>query len=152
MENNRNWQGWVALALAGLALMVALVGRNPAPNVTVSVGQAPVAPAAPGAPPAPQPPFFGGRGQGPGQDWRGSQQSAPPFGSEARGFGRQHGHMDHFGPMGHRHGFPFFLPFMLVGGLIKLAGVALIVGLLVRYFRSRRDRPQPPAGPAAGQA
>jgi hypothetical protein len=37
---------------------------------------------------------------------------------------------------GPRHGFPFFfLPFMLIGGLIKLAFVALLIFLGLRLIR-----------------
>lgn len=154
MEHNRNWQGWVALALAGLALMVALVGRNPSPAVTIAVGadagQAQAQPAQP-APP------FGGRDwrgnaqtqpanpQGRGGDWREYDQQGPGFGPNAPFPGR--GHHGDFGPGRPGHGFPFFLPFMLISGLIKLAGVALVVWLLARWFRNRRNHSQPPSAP-----
>jgi hypothetical protein len=138
MENNRNWQGWIALALAGLALLVALGGRNSGSAVTVRVE-------GPGDAQAWAQPVNPRAQQGPRwhDEWRApAPPNAPGFGPGAQRFERGfHGGFDRE----HRgHGFPFFLPFILVGGLIKLAGVLLIGWLLLRFFRSRRDRPQPP--------
>src|SRR3954462_13328614 len=55
MENNRNWAGWAALVLAGLALFVALSGRldirvqipNDTQGATISVPVQPIAPPQP---------------------------------------------------------------------------------------------------------
>ena len=151
MEDNRNWQGWTALALASLALVIALFGRNTAPSVTITMPNGPtmsqVGPQPPDSQPArpSQPnggpgwlePQFGPRPQGqpsfgPGRDrgWRGSWDRHPEFGGP-RGFepGPWHHHM------------PFFAPFFLLFGLVRLAGVVLLVWLLIKFFQGRRDRP-----------
>lgn len=150
MEDNRNWQGWAALALAGLALMVALFGRNTAPSVTITMPNGPSAaqtePQVPPVPPsrAARPdvgpgwlePQFGPRQQpgfGPGfgdRGPRGSWDRRPDFG-ERHGFYRAPWH----------HHPPFFAPFFLLFGLVRLAGVALLVWLLIKFFQGRRDRP-----------
>jgi len=156
MERNRNWQGWVAIALAGLALIVALGGRSPwgsqqsnrmmwaAGDTGAQQGgpgfgsapQAQVAPQAPQAPQAPASPRFG-RGQG------------------GQGFGPGQG--DHRGMMGQgmmgRHSGPGMLGiFGMLFGLAKLIAFGLLAWLLLRTFMQRRNAPPaaPPATTPAG--
>ena len=78
-------------------------------------------------------------------------QDNPGFGPGMHQFERGRGHHEGF-MMHHRGGRHGFWPLMLLNGLLKLAGIALIVWLLLRFFRSRRDRPQPPTtGPTPTQ-
>lgn len=147
----RNWQVWLAIALGGLALLVALSGRS-APIVqnyefarpdVGSYAQPPQPPQAPQAPQAERPDF--GRHAGPGPDsgfyreYRGSNDSreGPFMGMHGRDGFRG-------GPFGHR-GF-FFGPFVLISILFRLAGVGLLLFLLVRLFKKQRASATPPAG------
>lgn len=151
MENNRNWQGWAAVILAGLALFVALGGRGFASlsignddtyravaiNKTVApVDQgsapAPVAPPAvvkpdvPPAPPAPVPPAF------------------------SKGF-----HMPNMGTTGMTGPRAFFQHGLSVfGGLVRLVMFLVLGALLFRFIRRRQFSyaarsapPGPPSGP-----
>src|SRR4051812_4483574 len=110
MEGNGSRKlSWIAIALAGLALFVAVTGRMQS---------------------------HGGRFSGPqAYNWPPAFQAGPGMQGQfdpRGGFGPhdQAGPRGQFGPRGGfegqmrgpRHGFPFFLlPFMLFGGLIKLA-------------------------------
>jgi hypothetical protein len=142
MESNGSRRlGWIAIALGGLALFVALSGR-----MQPSWGhyQGPQAyQAGPGA----QGQFgsgqqvgpqgkFGPRGQfGSDQQVGPQDQAGPrgPFGMHDQFEGRRH-----WGG-GPRHGFPLFLlPFMLIGGLLKLVFVALLIWLGLRLIRGGR--------------
>lgn len=144
MERNRNWQGWVAIALAGLALIVALGGRGPwggqrmamwaERDAAQAVPAAPAAPAAPQvAPQAPEAPF--GRGFGRGQDGPRFMHGQGEF-REFRG-----------GPpmMMGRHGPGIFGILGLIFGLAKLVALGLLAWLLLRMFNQRRSAP--PAAP-----
>lgn len=151
MERNRNWLGIVAVALAGLALVVAIGGRfGPGGRqMAYYYGQAPQAPAAPQAPQAPLPPMgegrfergpdgFHGRGGpesfGPGFHGRGGPEGfGPGFAQGRHGFG--HG----FGPLG--------MIFGLVNFLTKVAALGLLAWLLLRLFQQRQVPPAAPAGP-----
>jgi hypothetical protein len=150
MEGNGSRKlSWIAIALGGLALFVALSGRMQSQGARFSGPQGydrpsafQAAPAAPAAPVGPQG-QFDPRGQ------VGPQDQAGPRGQ----FGRQ-GKFDQpgqFGPRGEfegrmrwggrPHGFPFFfLPFMLIGGLMKIAFVILLVWLGLRLIRGGGGR------------
>ena len=149
MEGNGSRKlGWIAIALGGLALFVALSGRMQQ--------------------------MHGGRFGGPQGYYDGPQnfQAGPgaqgQFGPQGKfdrrgqfGPGDQAGPQGQFGPQGNvdprgqfgprggfegrrrwggpRHGFPFFfLPFMLIGGLMKIAFVVLLVWLGLRLIRGGR--------------
>lgn len=143
MEGNGSRKlSWIAIALGGLALFVALSGRMEARGGRFSGPQgynrpsafqaAPVAPVAPDqVGPQGQ---FDPRGQfGPRGGFGPRDQAGPggQFGPRGGFEGQMRG--------GPRHGFPFFLlPFMLFGGLIKLAFVALLVVLGLRLIRGGR--------------
>lgn len=137
MERNRNWQGWLALILAGLALVVALGGRwgNQSMSWERSTRAVQVVPAAPSqvdpvAPTRPDMPF---RGQ-----MREEMQ---------RGFAFD-GPMQR-GPRSWDHGPHMFFPFGIIFGLTKLIGLGLLAWLLLRLFMQRRQSPPAsPAGPA----
>lgn len=148
MDRNRNWQGWAALALAGLALLVALGGRGPFGffgDRYVSVGVAPAAPQAPG---------FGPR----------FERGLPPEAvaemerhmAEVHGhFGHGQGRFGHEGPMamgrGFAHGrggFGLFPLFALLRGLVNLAALGLLGFVLYTVWRQRRTPPAAAAGPA----
>jgi hypothetical protein len=145
MEGNGSRKlSWIAIALSGLALFVALSGRMQmhggrfaGPEGFYDGPQS--FQAGPGMPGQ-----FGPKGQ---FDPRG--QFGPDMQTEPGGqFGPQ-GKIDRhgqFGPRaevegrmrwgGPRHGFPFFfLPFMLIGGLLKIAFVVLLVWLGLRLIR-----------------
>jgi hypothetical protein len=149
MDRQRNWLGWAALALAGVALLFAIGGRFGGPGTAFSFKNRMMAsqavPAAPQAPQAPQTPGFQ-RGLG--------MQGAPSMDQGARqGRGDQsfsfQGRGDHGMAMGRgeRHGFgPIGMIFGLFGALTKLAALAMLVWLLLRIFQQRQAGP-PPAAP-----
>jgi hypothetical protein len=137
MDNRK--LGWIAIGLGVLALVFALGGRSRSQgwyNNGPQFGYGPPA-AAPQAPGAQQ--------WQPGPQGSGPQQWASP--REAWKDGR-HGA---FGPGGPRHfGGWFFFPFMLIGGLFRLALFGLLILLAVRWFRGRgrnstQDPPSPPS-------
>ncbi len=133
MDRNWNWQGWVAIVLAGLALMVALGGRSSwggRPQMTMMWSDGQSAQAVPAAPSAPQAPnaMPGGRGFGRGQSSQGFTPGQGNFRS---------------GPMG-RHSRPgIFGVFGMLFGLAKLAGLGLLAWLLFRMFAQRRNGTPP---------
>ena len=155
MERNRNWQGWVAIALAGLALIVALGGHMPwggqqsnrmmmwsrgaqqgGPGFDNAPPAAQVAPQAPQA--APQAPAGPGRGRGRGQgNVQGNQ------GMMGQGMMGQ-------GMMGRRGGLGMLGIFGMLFGLAKLVAFGLLAWLLLRMFMHRRSAPPaaPPTTPA----
>jgi hypothetical protein len=157
MERTRNWQGWLALILAGAALVVALGGRFSS-GATSAVAVAPAAPAAPVAPAAPDAPGWGdgrferGRGGPPAfvrerleremerADRMAAAPVAPvaPHWAERGGWGHGWGHR--LGPIG-------FL-FGLLRGLGQLIALGLLAWLLLRMFNQRNSQPAAPAGPA----
>jgi hypothetical protein len=159
MERNRNWQGWVAIALAGLALIVALGGRAPwggrqsnmmtwstsdnAPPMVQAIPVPPQVQQAPQAQQAPDGPRFG-RGQGGHNFFMRGQDN--PQGMMGHGEFRA-------GPMG-RHGGPgifgIFGIFGMLFGLAKLLALGLLAWLLLRTFMQRRNTPTatPPTTPA----
>jgi hypothetical protein len=148
MDNRK--LGWIAIGLGVLALVFALGGRgrsqgwyNSGPRFNGPMAAAP-------------------QGQGP-QQWQpgpqgqGPQQGDAPQGGygprqwdgpRERWTGDRHGA---FGPGGPRHaGGWFFFPFMLIGGLFRLALFGLLIFLAVRWFRGRghsgkQDPPSPPS-------
>jgi hypothetical protein len=126
MEGNGSRKlSWIAIALGGLALFVALSGRMQSHGARFSEPQGfnrpPAYQAAPSAPGQ-----FDPRGQdGPHGQFDPRGQVGPRHGFEGR---RNWG--------GPPHGFPFFfLPFMLIGGLMKIAFVVLLVWLGLRLIR-----------------
>lgn len=144
MERNRNWQGWAALILAGLALVVALGGRGWGNQSMAwerssrAVQVAPVAPAQanPAMPAQPNMPSQGHMQRGMMQ--RGMQDDFA--------FGRP---MQH-GPRGMNmgRGSHMFFPFGMLFGLTQLIGLGLLAWLLLRLFTQRRQSPpESPAGP-----
>jgi hypothetical protein len=141
MDGNSRWQGWAALALAGLALFIALGGRQQ-PTYVV---QAPVAPAAPAAPVAPG--AFDQRGPAFGDQ---RAQPGPGFFNEERGraFGemRDPGFHGQRGPWGHgrMHGFG---PFGFLFGIVKLIGFLLLGFLLLKLLSRRFGWRRPGGGP-----
>ena len=144
MERNRNWLSWAALALAGLALLVALGGRFGGPRL--AYGSLPAAPAAPAAPLPPDARFEPGRGD-PSIPFAGElEREIGPRARGFEGFGHHHGFR---GPGFERgHGFfgPLGLFFGLLGFLTKLAALGLLAWLLLRLFQQRQNGP-PPAAP-----
>lgn len=129
--NGRNRLGWIAIALAGLALIVALSGRHQErrwrgfgpDEYNGAYGQQVVPPQAAPAPPqqaVPRPRQDFGPQAGPGyregafQGWRG----------RGGGFG----------------GFTRW-PFMLIGGLFRLLLLALLIGLVLKFLGRRRGGP-----------
>jgi hypothetical protein len=152
MDNRK--LGWIAIGLGVLALVFALGGRG-RPQGWYNDGprfSGPMA-AGPQWQPGPQ-----GQGQQAGPQWQGPQQAEP------RGQGQQEWGVPHegwragrggdFGHGGPRHfGGWFFFPFMIFGGLFRLALFALLIMLVVRWFRGRnhkgtQDPPsQSPPGP-----
>ena len=132
MEGNGSRKlSWIAIALSGLALFVAISGRMHANygsfNGPMSYSGPQNFQAGPGAPDQ-----FGPQGQ---FDPRGKFDQRGQFGPDNQA-GPRGGFV---GPMrggGPRHGFPFFfLPFMLIGGLIKLVFVGLLIWLGLRLIR-----------------
>lgn len=154
MERQRNWLGWAALALAGLALLVAVGGRFGGPRMAFGYADhmmmaREAVPAAPAAPAAPQAPRFE-RGPGAqGVPFQGQLDREPRRGHGDQGFGP--GFHGRGGPgfafRGERHGFgPIAMIFGLFSALTKLAALAMLVWLLLRLFQQRRAGP-PPAAP-----
>jgi len=152
MNRNWSWQGWVAIALAGLALVVALGGRSSWGNSSWG-NQGQMMPmwsnqqAAPHAQVAPQaqapnnnPGQNFGRGHrgmmGNGQGMMGNGQGMMGRGDKQRGGGMM---------MMGRSGMPGI--FGLLFGLAKIVGLGLLAWLLFRMFTQRRNAAQPPATP-----
>ncbi len=158
MERNRNWQGWVAIALASLALIVALSGRSPWGNQQSnemmwsagtmgaqqggpSFGNVPQA--AQAAPQAAHVPAWGRdqRGQR-GQDNQRGQRFMPgqgvPHGMMGQGMMGQ-------GMMGRQSHCSIFGIVAMFFGLAKLIALGLLAWLLLRTFMQRRSAP--PAAP-----
>ncbi|NNJ10771.1 hypothetical protein EKD04_010565 [Chloroflexales bacterium ZM16-3] len=145
MNRNWNWQGWVAIALAGLALMVAIGGRSPwgsQQQMPMWSGQQSMR-AMPQAPNAQQAPdASGGRSFGRDQN----SQGFVPSQRDPRSMMGQRGHDDfRSGPMGmmDRHSRPgtfgIFGIFGMLFGLAKLIGLGLLAWLLLRMFSQRRN-------------
>jgi hypothetical protein len=135
MEDNGSRKlAWIAIALGGLALFVALSGRMQSGWSRFHGPQAyQVGPGARGQ--------FEQRGPfGP----QGQFEQRGPFGPQGQ-FGQRgpHDQLMGRGPWGGgpRHGFPFFmLPFMLIGGLFKLLFVGLLIWLGLRLIRGGGPR------------
>lgn len=155
----RNWQVWLAIALGGLALIVALSGRS-APIVQnyefvrPEVGSY-AQPAQPPQPPQPPQPGAWQRSDPAGSDsfreFGGSNHGAYSYreysGSVDTGEGRfsgMHGREGFRGGPPHRHG--FFGPFVLISILFKLVGIGALIFLLVRLFNKQKASAAPPAG------
>lgn len=146
MEGNGSRKlSWIAIALGGLALFVALSGRMQSQGGRFSgpqgYNQPPAFQSGPGAPGAPG--QFDPRGQFGPQDQAGPQGQFGPQGKfDQRGqFGPRGGFEGQMRAGGPRHGFPFFfLPFMLFGGLMKIAFVVLLVWLGLRLIRGGGGR------------
>jgi len=158
MEGNGGRKlGWIAIALGGLALFVALSGRMQSHGGSYNGPQGyngpPAYQAGPGAPGQ-----FGPQGQFDPRGQFGPRDQAGPrgqFGPHDRFEGRMH-----WG--GPRHGFPFFfLPFILIGGLLRIAFVVLLVWLGLRLIRGGgrgpwgrgggRGEQDPPSRPGSEQ-
>jgi len=140
MEGNGRRLGWIAIALSGLALVVALGGRAQSRWQANYGPQQYYGPPASQTAPGPQG-QFGPQGPGGQQGQFGPQGQ---FGQQDQ-FGPQRGgrrdfetkRPDGFG--GPHRFFPglFFFPFMLIGGLFKIAIVVLLVMLGLRLIRGR---------------
>jgi hypothetical protein len=133
MEGNGGRKlGWIAIALGGLALFVALSGRMHSNGGSFNGPQGyyngpQTYQAGPGAPGQ-----FGPQGKVDPRGQFGPQGKVDPRGQ----FGPRDGFEGRMRWGGPRHGFPFFfLPFMLIGGLIRIAFVVLLVWLGLRLIR-----------------
>ena len=127
MDGNRRL-GWIAIAIGVVALVVAVSGRGHNERFA-GYGE----------------PWHDRGGYGQTMDGRpgdGSfERGQPPFAQGRDGFGPGRGD---FGP---RHVPRFFLPFMILGGLFKLALLALAGFLIFQLIRRRRNgRGGPPFG------
>ena len=128
---------WIAIALAGLALFVAISGRMHSNSERFSGPQ--------GYYNGPQN-FQAGPGMqgqfGPQDQFDPRGQFGPQGKVDPRGqFSPRQGFEDRMRWGGPRHGFPFFfLPFMLIGGLMKIAFVVLLVWLGLRLIRGGGGR------------
>lgn len=151
MDGNRNWAGWIALGLAGLALLVALSGRMDAAfnlswqvgaaarpgNITAQPQPAPAQPAPPAAaqpapvqpalpalpvkPDMPQPPEL-------------PKIMQPPF-KVAPGY---NGPFEIHGmSLRDRMHTAFGAGFRLLAGLFQLVLFVVILGVILRVFRPR---------------
>ena len=142
MEGNGGRKlGWIAIALGGLALFVALSGHMQMSRARFSgpqsYGNGPqnfqAGPGAPGQ--------FGPQGQFDPRGQAGPRDQMGPrggFGPRDQ-MGPRGGFQGRMGWGGPRHGFPFFfLPFMLIGGLMRIAFVVLLVWLGLRLIRGGR--------------
>ena len=135
MEGNGSRKlSWIAIALGGLALFVALRGQMHSQAGRFDGPQGynwpPAAQTAPRAPDQ-----FGPQGRFDPRGQFGPSDQAGPRGQVGPRGGFE-GRMRWGGPP---HGFRFFLlPFMLIGGLIKLAFVVLLVWLGLRLIRGGR--------------
>jgi hypothetical protein len=138
MEGNGGRKlGWIAIALGGLALFVALSGRMQSHGGRYFGPHA--YQAGPGAQGQADPKGqFDPRGQFSPQDQAGPRgQFSPQDQAGPRG---QFEGRRHWGG-GPHHGFPFFFfPFMLIGGLMKIAFVVLLVWLGLRLIRGGGGR------------
>ena len=159
MEGNGGRRlGWIAIALGGLALFVALSGRMQMQGGRFSgpmgyygpqnfqTGPGMQGQSGPQGQFDPRGQYGPGSQAGPGMqgqfDPRGQvpQVQAGPQGQFGRGprgqFGPHGGFQGQMGWGGPHRGFPFFLlPFMLIGGLIKIAFVGLLIFLGIRLIR-----------------
>jgi hypothetical protein len=137
MEGNGGRKlGWIAIALGGLALFVALSGRMQSHGGRYNGPQG--YQAGPGAQGQ-----FDPRGQFGPQDQAGPRgQFGPQDQAGPRGkFGPRDGFEGRMHWGGPHHGFPFFfLPFMLLGGLMRIAFVVLLVWLGLRLIRGGGGR------------
>ncbi len=145
MDGNRRWLGWVAIGLGALALVVALGGRGPYMSWRAYGPPFMVAPQVEPALPrweVPRDRFETRR------EFEERAQASPEY---------QRGYMDglsaarRFDGLWHS-GPPFFGPFFLFGGLLKLLflGLLLLLGLkLFGRWRGSGDQPgqAPPAQP-----
>jgi hypothetical protein len=151
MDNRK--LGWIAIGLGVLALVFAVGGRgraqgwyNNGPRFNGPMAVAPQGPGAQQWQPGPQgqAPQVGPQGQAPQGDFGPRQWRGPRDGWK----GDHHGG---FGPGGpHHFGGWLFFPFMLIGGLFRLALFGLLILLAVQWFRRRgrngtQDSPGPPS-------
>jgi hypothetical protein len=150
MEGNGSRKlGWIAIALGGLALFVALSGRMQMHGGRYSEPHGYNRPqnfqAGPGVQGQVDPQGqFDPRGQFGPDDQAGPRGQFGPQGKiDPRGqFGPRHGFEGRMHWGGPRHGFPFFfLPFILIGGLMKIAFVVLLVWLGLRLIRGGGSGP-----------
>ena len=150
MEGNGGRKlGWIAIALGGLALFVALSGRMHSDGGRFNGPQGYYGPQNFQAGPGMQGQFgpqgkFDPRGQAGPRDQDGPRGQFGPRDQVGPGgqFGPRGGFAGRMRWGGRGHGFPFFfLPFMLIGGLIKIAFVVLLVWLGLRLIRGGRRGP-----------
>ncbi len=139
MGNNRNWIGWAALLLGGLALVVALGGRFAEMRGRMAYVYA-VGPEAAQVMP--------GAGSMAGERFERGRFGPSAF---VDGHAYQHGPMMVERFDGPRHGFgPLAMLFKLIGGLTKLAALGMLAWLLFRLFQQRQQAqvaaPTTPAG------
>jgi hypothetical protein len=139
MEVRRNWLVWVALGMAGLALVLAFGGRMADRRMVwhmnsgyASAAVVPEARAERSGPPA----FAEERGRG-----------GPPAFAEGRGRGGPPMGVPHT-MMNQRHGFaPLMFFFGLINTMTKLVALGLLAWLLLRLFQQRQNGGAPPAAP-----
>ena len=164
MESNRNWPGWAALALAGLALFVALSGRfdfrvqmpgEPQNVVVVTAPQAVLPTVAPAAPEdkAQLRERLDAEMNALREELRQEFGAVPPVPDVPRlkvvppeppqpatGWGawrieRDSGSLTHFGP------FSGGGPFRFIPGLLQLLGLAALLWFVFRMLRRRGPPP-----------
>lgn len=139
MERQRNWLGLIAVALAGLALLVAIGGRLDQGSRWMAFRELPAPPAMPAQPAAPSM-----RGEG-----RFEHGTRPEL---AQGFEREERFAGRHGPGFGHHG-SWFGPIGMIFGLLnlltKVAALGLLAWLLLRLFQQRQmPPPTAPATPA----
>lgn len=137
MEHNGRKLAWVAIALSVVALMVSLGGRAQSSWAGFHGPMAPQAQVGPQGQAGPQGPMMGMRGRR-GQQGQQPQAPQPPQPGADQRFGNDFRGPQGFGRPGRMGGMPFFfLPFLLIGKLIKLV---FVVGLIWLGFRLIRGR------------
>ncbi len=137
MEHNGRRLSWIAIALSVVALVVSLGGRMHGPGAGFGPPQGWQGPMM-----SQQAPMQYQQGPQGRHGWQGPQApqapQAPQPPNDMRGFGNDMRGQRDFGGPGRMGGFPFFfLPFMLIGGLVKLLFVAGLIWLGFRLIRGR---------------
>lgn len=153
MEQRKSWIPWIALVMAGFALVLVLGGRMADRRAMMMTGamaqpaaQAQVGPEERGGPPAAMSERFEG-GFPPGRA-EGLRRDAPPAAfAEGRTMPPMAMAMAaHHGP---RHGFfPLMMLFGLINAVAKLVAMVMLAWLLWRLFQQKQANavPTTPAG------